>query len=152
MRAFLEGHMQLSAEDTAASKKLCAAVSCPVLKSCTFAAETSEALATKTAETSLRNTTPLHIKVTMESTRITIWRDSVNETNEHSADPKSPDEGKRYASALARDPQTVPARLYCCACWLHREKRNALLHQTCVQTYIRTHVHTCMHTLIEALP
>ena len=49
MRAFLEGHMQLSAEDTAASKKLCAAVSCPVLKSCMFAAETSEALATKTA-------------------------------------------------------------------------------------------------------
>ena len=54
MRAFLEGNMQLSAEDTAASKKLCAAASCPVLKSCTFAAETSEALATKSAEMEMR--------------------------------------------------------------------------------------------------
>ena len=54
MRAFLEGNMQLSAEDTAASKKLCAAASCPVLKSCTFAAETSEALATKSTEMEMR--------------------------------------------------------------------------------------------------
>ena len=54
MRAFLQGHMQLRAEDTAASKKLCTAVSCPVLKSCTFAAETAEALATETAGMEMR--------------------------------------------------------------------------------------------------
>ena len=54
MRAFLQGHMQLRAEDTAASKKLCTAVFCPVLKSYTFAAETAEALATETAAMEMR--------------------------------------------------------------------------------------------------
>ena len=54
MRAFLQDHMQLRAEDTAASKKLCTAVSCPVLKSSTFAAETAEALATETAVVEMR--------------------------------------------------------------------------------------------------
>ena len=54
MRALLPGHMQLRAEDTAASNKLCTAVFCPVLKSSMFPAETFEALATKTAGMEMR--------------------------------------------------------------------------------------------------
>ena len=54
MRAFHQGHMQLRAEDAAAGKKLCTAVSCPVMESCTFAAETAEELATETAEVEMR--------------------------------------------------------------------------------------------------
>ena len=54
MRALLQCHMQLRDEDAAAGKKLCAVVSCPVLKSCAFATETAEALATETAEMEMR--------------------------------------------------------------------------------------------------
>ena len=54
MRAFLQGLMQLTAEDSAAGKMFCTAVSCPVLKSCTFAPENAEALATATAEMEMR--------------------------------------------------------------------------------------------------
>ena len=54
VRALLQCHKQLRDEDAAASKKLCAVVTCPVLKSCTFAAETAEALATETAEMEMR--------------------------------------------------------------------------------------------------
>ena len=54
MRARLQCHKQLRDEDAAASKKLCTVVSCPVLKSCTFATETAEALATETAGMDMR--------------------------------------------------------------------------------------------------
>ena len=54
MRALLQCHMQFRDEDTAAGKKLCTLVSCPVLKSCAFAAETAEALATETAGMEMR--------------------------------------------------------------------------------------------------
>ena len=54
MRALLQCHKQLRDEDAAASKKLCIVVSCPVLKSCTLAAETAESLATEIARMEMR--------------------------------------------------------------------------------------------------